>query len=680
MLFSVRGFRGVRPKLDPRSMTPADAVVANNCKLWHGNLQPWHGPVEKVSLLKDDVIKTIYRAFKTPGDDDSGVWFHWNTVVDVAPSAVRDDANQRMYWTGDGYPKMTDATIGQAGPDYPTNHYRMGLPQPEAGMLAELVTTAQVRVYYKFTYVEKVGATLYEGDDSVAVITCEHQPGQMVKVRNIPNYAGAEDIKYVRIYRANETSVGSGTPGTFKLVGEVANNVRSFDDEVYDVDLGVDLPAPAAEVTAIPNATTAATYVEADTDFNPEDTEIRNYVVVFVSAWSSVTAESIPSAPTVNFEWKPGDYVELTNIPNAPAGNYNITSKKIYRLAFDGESTEYMLVDEIGAAVTEYTDTKLSKDLGEVIPSADFYPPDDDMHSLMLLPGGVMIGVVDRSVAVGKQFIHHAFSPLEEVAIGYPVVAIGNLGGSIVALTQQNPHVINGSSPGNMSAEELPIGQGCVSKRATVSTPSGVIYPSTDGLVVIGPGGAHQLVTLPWFGRDDWLKLKPATIHAAFHDQRYIGFYDDGTNQKGFILDPSQPEIGLTYLDFWVSAMYADPLADHLFYCKDDAGTNKIYQFDADEDNPLTYKWRSSTYKASMPATFQAGCVVADSYEDLTMRLYYKGSDNAWALWHQQVVANGNPFRMPGGAAWSEWQIELEGTDTVYEVTVAETISELQEE
>lgn len=679
MLFSVRGFRGVRPKLDPRAMTPADATVANNCKLWHGNLQPWHGPVEKETLLKSGVIKSIYRAFKTPGDDDSGVWFHWNTVVDVAPSAVRDDPNQRTYWTGDSYPKMTDVTIGQAGPDYPTNHYRMGLPQPDAGMLAELVVTPQVRVFYRFTYVEKIGATLYEGDDSTGSLTCERQPGQMVKIRNIPNYSGAENIKFVRIYRANESTPGSGTPGTFKFLHELANNERSFDDAVYDVDLGVDLPAAAPEVTAVPNITTATTYLEPDSEFNPEDTEVRNYVVVFVSSWSSVAEESIPCDPTVNFEWRPGSYVELTNIPTPPGGNYNITSKKIYRLAFDGENTDYLLVDEIGPSVTEYTDTKLAVELGEVMPSSDYYAPAEDMHSLMLLPSGVMVGAVDRSVAVGKQYIHHAFSPLEEVSIGYPVVAIGNLGGSLVALTQQNPHIITGYSPGNMSAEELPIAQGCVSKRSVVSTFLGVIYASTDGLIVIGPGGANQIVTSPWFGRDDWLRIKPGTIHAAFHDQRYIGFYDDGVTQQGFILDPSNPEIGLTFLDFYASAMYADPLADHLFYCRNVAGTNKVFQFDADEDNPLTYKWRSSTYNAAMPCTFQAGCVQADSYDDLTFRLYYKNAAGAWALWHEQAVTSGNSFRMPGGAAWDEWQIELEGTDTVFQVAVAETISELLE-
>ena len=127
--FKIDAIRGRRPRISARKLPPGEAQIAINAKLGSGDLKPWGGP-RADAALDGTAIETIYRF------DNSGtpVWFEWaDSDISVARGAVRDDALERTYYTGDGFPKMTYNTIAATGAaPFPNDFRRLGLPPPAA--------------------------------------------------------------------------------------------------------------------------------------------------------------------------------------------------------------------------------------------------------------------------------------------------------------------------------------------------------------------------------------------------------------------------------------------------------------------------------------------------------------------------------------------------------------------
>jgi hypothetical protein len=93
--------------------------------------------------------------------------------------------------------------------------------------------------------------------------------------------------------------------------------------------------------------------------------------------------------------------------------------------------------------------------------------------------------------------------------------------------------------------------------------PSGIAYPSNDGLYFIS-GGEGAVVTKDSYTSKDWAKLHPETWHARVHDGRYFAFYDNGAGDKGGLIIDFQGDV--TMLDLVATALYLDPKTDTLYY------------------------------------------------------------------------------------------------------------------
>ena len=550
--FSIRQFFGVVPRRDDLQLAPGYASQAVNCKLWRGNVQPWKANAPVITLTKPGEIQSIYRFAKQVGNDASGFWFHWSTPVDVARGIARSDTQERTYFTGDGAPKITDASIATAGggTNYPTNSYLLGVPKP---------TTTP-------------------------------------------------------------TAVATGTG-------------------------------------------------------DPTNVSQRAYIVTYKSAWSTIDEEGPPCDPTPIVSVEFGQDVTLSALPGAPGGNYNIAVKRIWRAAFDGNDAPYFLVAELPVATSSFVDNVLDENLGEVLSSAAYYPPEADMHSVVSLANGILVGASGNQVAVSEPYYAHAYDPLNQQPLNYPIVGIGGYESFAVVVTEEFPYLLSGSSPELMSLDELPLRQGCVSKRSIASGEFGVAYASPDGLVAIGPGGGFSVATAPYMTRDQWLALNPSSIHASVHDGKYVAFYDTGTVQGGFILDPANPEFGLTFLDWYASATYPDALADNLFLVVND---NEVVKWDSSATQNLSYIWESGPYRAPRPTCMTAAKIFADDYSDLNFTLLAdKGKGKGSEVIYQEPVRSARPFRMPAGYRADLFKVRITGTSVVSRIDVTETSSEL---
>ena len=550
--FSINQFYGEVPKRDELQLAPGYALRAVNCKLWRGSLAPWRANLPVATLSKSGEIQTIYRYAKQAGDDNSGFWFHWDSPVDVARGISRSDTQERTYFTGDGEPKVTDASIATAGggTNYPTNAYQLGVPKPTTSPIAQ--------------------------------------------------------------------ATGSGDP----------NDIRR-----------------------------------------------RAYIVSYKSSWSTIDEEGPPCDPTDIVDVEFGQDVTLTALPGAPTGNYNIATKRVWRAEFDGTNAPYFLVAELPIGQSSFVDNIPDENLGEVLSSAAYYPPPSDMHSIVALANGIVVGASSNMVAVSEAGFVHAYDPLNQQPVNYPVVGVGGYESFAVIVTEEFPYLMSGSSPDLMSLDELPIRQGCVSKRSIATGEFGVVYASPDGLVAIGPGGSFSVATEPYMTRDDWLALNPSSIHACVHDGRYIAFYDTGSVQGGFVFDPRNPGYGLTFLDWWASATYPDALADNLFLVIND---NEVVKWDSDSALTLDYLWESGPFQSPRPSCMTAAKVIAEEYSNLTfMLLADKGKGKGYETIYEEAVLSAKPFRLPAGYRADFFKVRLAGSSVVSRIDVAETASEL---
>ncbi len=165
-------FKGIRPRLSSTKLPEGEGVTAINLKLGSGDLVPWDAD-DSPGLPVDDTFKnkTIYRY----DNDGSPLWFEWSDFVSVARGTIKGDTRERIYYTGDGPPKMTYRAIATAGgAPYPTSFRNLGIPSPiaaptaRANDLPEDRTAAERRVqtntmFTKFFEIAFVNWTVHPG-------------------------------------------------------------------------------------------------------------------------------------------------------------------------------------------------------------------------------------------------------------------------------------------------------------------------------------------------------------------------------------------------------------------------------------------------------------------------------------------------------------------------------------
>lgn len=236
-----RAFAGMKPRQAPELLQPGEAALARNVRLDGGDMEPWNEPSDVLALTSVGAVTSIYR-YGQDSSSETQYWFQFTTDVNVLKGPIDDDTEERTYWTGDGYPKKTKASLALGVAPYPSASLRMGLP---AGGSAPTVTVngsptdpddAANTVIYVVCYRSSWSEVGKPSTES-AVVT--YRPGQTPRVTLPGSPSGAYDITHVQIYRSN-----SGSSSTqFQFAAEVAVGTAYWDDTVDSDELGELLPS-----------------------------------------------------------------------------------------------------------------------------------------------------------------------------------------------------------------------------------------------------------------------------------------------------------------------------------------------------------------------------------------------------------------------------------------------------
>lgn len=541
------------------------------------------------------------------------------------------------------FPRYNASTLPDAGAVDATNcRFAAGVIQPLYGMTA-VSTLALTGQNIQAIHLWRVGASEYwlRFQDQVSVIR-----------------SPIADDSYSRIYWSGDSRVGgsllySYTPAVSSGGGtEYPNNYYK---------LGI--PAPTVKpVAALASAAPG----------DDAATEARAYVYTYVGKLGEESAPSPPSdilicpadGATVN--------LSALTVDVSASTSREIEKFRIYRVATGSSgNAEYLFVAEIATSyVLPYADTLDTSELSEALPSVNWTAPRDNMTSLGLTAFGVAYAATGKIVCFSEPFIPYAWPRDYELTCDNDVVAIGHYDSYIIVGTKGRPVMITGIDPANMSQQELPIIEACVSARSMVSMGSYAVYASPNGLVMAS-GSSARLITEGVISNREWALMTPTSIHAYQHRGKYLFFwYTDANNKGGVIFDPLNPDDGLIRISSHYVAGYRDTQNDVLYLI--DSSKNLV-KFDNNSASPSSFSWKSKNVALDRPASMTAARVLADSYASLTLTVYADGIQH-----HTQSVTSAAPVRMPRSGKKRQWQVKVAGTDTVRDIAIGETVTELQ--
>jgi len=233
-------FSGIAPGVAPRLIADQFGQIAQNIDFESGRLTPTKTNTDTYTL-QNGARRSIYYYRDTN-------WLEWSEDgVDVVAGPIPNDTNERLYFTGDDYPRVgTVASMVSGSSGYPVTTYRLGVPAPSnAPSIAQSGTvtateTPETRAYV-YTLVTSLGE---EGPPSLASTTLDVTSTETVTVSmptgNNPsgNYFFSSAAKK-RIYRSNTGSQFTD----FQFVAEVAFATTSYADTVKSSALSEVLPS-----------------------------------------------------------------------------------------------------------------------------------------------------------------------------------------------------------------------------------------------------------------------------------------------------------------------------------------------------------------------------------------------------------------------------------------------------
>lgn len=650
-------FLGIAPKVAPELLPDGAAQVASNVKLYSGDLIPYRVPMIVDTTYRSGDVLTIYP-MRDPVTDTTNHWLSWTTDVDIATSTSLDDEEQRIYYTGDGVPKVTNYALAiTGGGPYPASYYELGLPLPTAQPAASAAS-----------YSTKVVSTYSRDSGNIATL-------------NLSTAHGLKSGAVVTVSGFNDTS-----PDTrpFNLTNTTITVVDSDTVSYYNVG-----DAVASTGTDTDGRMTLA-----------GGTILRSYVYTWMTPWGE---ESVPSEPSEPLFIKEGQVVTVTNLPTAaPAGDNNIRGIRLYRTVTSSSGTQYMrlrtlwfantatfasrtsnvvtmtflhphnlFVDDLfkvtatafgGVADTTFditggvvlsvvddytiTYTKAGSDKvltatsagtlytdraepdsgnnvyyegstfednydvnGLLYPliSIEYDAPDPEMRGLISAHNNILVGFVGNEVCFSEPGKPWAWPLRYRLVFETPIVALASVSGYILVLTDKYPYIIEGASPELMQYSRIDTPYPCTSKRGVVNVGYGAVFPTHGGLAVFGVNGV-ELVTKMVHDWDTWEEtLDPTSIVAEFFSGKYFGSPDT----RAFIFERDDETGGfLTTTPINFTAAHYDAKYDKFFYITDTSGD--VYQWDFPDNPQLSIEWRSKKIVTQEYINVGAARVVAD--------------------------------------------------------------------
>ena len=433
------------------------------------------------------------------------------------------------------------------------------------------------------------------------------------------------------------------------------------------------LGVPAPNTAGVVFTPTVAVSGDADDDASEITT---SYVYTLVTEFGE---EGPPSRPSSLVSYLEGQSRTIT-IDVEADGNYAFGAaalKRIYRTATGNTGTEFLFVAQIPYATSSYEDTTADSQLGEVLPSVNWfrpldddtsYAPDGPLQKAVLMPGGFLASFAGRTVCFSEQYLPHAWNPNNFLVTESNIVTIQDSSFGLVVLTETQPYVAVGDIPEAMGLAKLDVDQSCSSARSVADLGGQIIYASPDGLVAIA-GNQAQLITDGIITRAQWQSsYNPSSIIGVVSENRYFGFYTYNNQPKAFVYDQSNPDAPFALISQTAQATHVSAKDDALYLVTASAlawagGNNGLQIYGT--GSPKTMRWTSKTYFLPVDTTFSWARVIADG--DVELQILVDSN----LVFEKVYVTDSEPFRLPAETRGRKLTVILQSAHRIDSVSIA---------
>ncbi len=560
-------FSGEIPRILPRLLPETGAQLAENVRLDDGGLTPVRG-MRLEHGFGDIPIQTIYKH----GDE----WLSWNAVVNAAPGPVASD---RLYYTGDGVPKMR---VG-------TDVYDLKVPYPSTALTATISGTNEVQQIV----VSATGGTFkvsFNGKTTTAL------------AYNISAAGLQSALEALDTIEVGDVTVTGGPGASAALV--ITFGGRFLHQNVSEV---------TTDAALLTGGSSTATVTTTTQGSGSGDVTTLIWVYTYVTDFGE---ESEPCPVSNEVDWQAGNTITLSGFAAPPSGR-NITKQRIYQLQNSiATGADLFLIEERAASTSNYVYTTPFEDFAEVLPSRDWNQPPDDLEGLIALPNGMMAGFVGKDLYFCEPYRPHAWPEKYVRTMDFEIVALGAYGSTIVVATTGQPYLVAGTSPDLMQQEKLELNAPCINPRGLVDMGYAVAYPSHDGLVIVS-GGAAQIGTESVMTRTDWLRTSPGSFVAGQFSGRYFASFEylggDGSTEDGtFIFDLTGLTPFMMRAGFKADSMFYDVIDSKLYVLIG----KSVYEWDALGQPNEIMTYRTKQFVFASPVTF--GCIYIEIASELS--------------------------------------------------------------
>jgi hypothetical protein len=649
----IQRFLGEAPKISPELLPGSAAQLAFNTKLYSGDLIPYRLPtIATETGLTGSPIQTIY-GLRNPNGNGDIKWLVWDTDVDVVTTTEGNVEGVRVYYTGDGAPKITDYELATTGAlPYPVDYYDLGLPLPDTQINTSVAS---------FT-VSNTASFARDTGNTATIVT---QSAHGLRNGNVITVSGF-----------------TGDPAT-------SFNVTNIEVTVIN-STTISYFSPGAEVTTTNN--TAGRVSLAG------NTIPRTYVYTWMTPWDE---ESIPSEPSDDIYLKEGQTVTLSNLPTGkPSGKNFIRGIRLYRTLVSPSGTDYfrlrtlwfptklakvaragnvatvtlefphnLILDDrvkisgctdtsfniTGASVTEIVDRftfKFAQTAGDVaekaetagtmfhdvseslsnaarywgdsnfdfiddynarnltipLTSDEYDAPPENLRGLTAIQNNIMAGFVGNQLYFTEPNRPHAWPKRYALTFDSNIVAIASVSGYIAVLTDTYPYRVSGSDPAIMTYARIDTLYPCLSKRSVVNMGYGVTYATHGGIALYDPTAGADLVTKFVHDWDTWNELlDPSTIVATFYNGKYFA-----SHSRDAMIFERDDKIGGFFVRsrYRFDAAYVDPVTNRLYYTLGTQGL--LYEWDNPGQPLAALDWKSKVILNQDYINVGAARVIAD--------------------------------------------------------------------
>lgn len=239
--FKLDRFSGIAPGVSPRLLAEQFAQTSENIDFESGAIKPTLTDSASVHTLQSGAKQSIYYYREAS-------WLEWNEdYIHALEGPIPGDSTDRLYWTGESYPKMgTAVNIVSGSSGYPANSFRLGVPAPSGAPTTSKNGTADAaqspyEVSYVYTLVTANGE---EGPPSLASAVIQLTDTETVDVSTPTPSAASGNYNFgtgalKRLYRSN-----TGSNSTqFQFVKEDVFTATTITDDKDGDELGEVLPS-----------------------------------------------------------------------------------------------------------------------------------------------------------------------------------------------------------------------------------------------------------------------------------------------------------------------------------------------------------------------------------------------------------------------------------------------------